>query len=102
MQLLKNNFSGYYKDFVVSKNPGIIIENFVMDVADDSKADTETTYQFRKIINFYKEKMRGRVNDPKIQKIFDLVGQNLDVLEKKTGTSYGSKTRDKQDDESDE
>lgn len=103
VQLLKNNFNGYYKDFVVSKNPGIIIENFVMDVADGSKADTETTYQFRKIINFYKEKMRGRVNDPKIQKIFDLVGQNLDVLEKKTGTSYGSKTRNnKSDDTSDD
>jgi hypothetical protein len=95
VHLLKNNFGGYYKDFVVSKNPGIIIENFVLDVADDSSADAETTRQFRQIISFYQEKMRGQVKDPKIQKIFDLVGENLNILEKKTGKSYGnSKKRD--------
>lgn len=91
VHLLKNNFNGYYKDFVVSKNPGIIIENFVLDVADDSKADAETTRQFREIINFYQKKMQGQVKDPKIQKIFDLVGENLNILEKKTGKSYGGK-----------
>jgi hypothetical protein len=74
----------------VSKNPGIIIENFVLDVADDSKADAETTRQFRQIINFYKDKMSGQVKDPKIQKIFDLVGENLNILEQKTGKSYNN------------
>lgn len=88
VNLLKNNFGGYYKDFVTSKNPGIIVENFVLDVAEDSKADPETTRQFRRIVQFYQEKMRGQVKDPKIQKIFDLVGENLNLLEKKTGTSH--------------
>jgi hypothetical protein len=97
VQLLKGNFNGYYKDFVVSKNPGIIIENFVLDVAEDSKADAETTRQFRQIINFYQKKMQGQVKDPKIQKIFDLVGENLNILEQKTGKSYGGKSKPETD-----
>lgn len=104
VQLLKSNFNGYYKDFVVSKNPGIIIENFVLDVAEGSKADAETTRQFRQIINFYQKKMQGQVKDPKIQKIFDLVGENLNILEQKTGKSYGGKAKpetDKKDNEGD-
>lgn len=86
--LLSTNFSGYYKDFVTSKNPGIIVENFVLDVASDSKADRETTMQFKRIVAFYRKKMQGNIKDPKIQKIFDLVGENLNILEKKTGQSY--------------
>jgi len=94
VSMLKDNFGGYYKDFVVSKNPGIIVENFVLDVAEDSKADRETTAQFKRIVNFYRKKMQGRVKDPKIQKIFDMVGQNLEVLEQKTGRKYGRNSED--------
>lgn len=99
VQMLKNNFSGYYKDFVISKNPGIIVENFVLDVAEGSKADPETTRQFRRIVQFYQEKMRGQVKDPKIQKIFDLVGENLNILERKTGVTYDKKDKKDQSDQ---
>jgi len=47
--------------------------------------------------------MQGQVKDPKIQKIFDMVGENLNILEQKTGKSYGGKTKsetDKKEDES--
>jgi hypothetical protein len=102
VHLLKNNFGGYYRDFVVSQNPGIIIENFILDVSNDSRADLETTRQFRKIINFYQEKMRGQIKDPKIQKIFDMVGDNLNILEQKTGKKYNDKKPNDEQDESDE
>lgn len=92
VNLLRDNFGGYYKDFITSQNPGIIVENFVLDVAKDSKANFKVTQQFKQIIAFYKKRMQGQIKDPKIKRIFDLVGANLDVLEKKT-----SKTKAKGD-----
>ena len=82
--LLKGNFGEYYKDFISSQNPGIIVEHFVSDVAQSSKTDVETTRQFRKIIEFYQKNMQSRITDPKVKKIFKLVGANLDILEEKT------------------
>ena len=32
VELLKDNFQNYYKDFITTKNPTIIIENFILDV----------------------------------------------------------------------
>jgi hypothetical protein len=91
--MLKDNFGGYYKDYVVSKNPGIIIESFVMDVAGGSGADAETNRQFKQIIAFYRQKVQGQKKDPQMEKIFDLLGTNMADLERKTGQSYkGSKT----------
>lgn len=102
VSLLQKNFDGYYKDFIQSQNPGIIIENFVLDVANDAQADAQTTAQFREIIKFYKKNMTAKkINDPKVQKLFSMLGENLDVLERKTGdekqsTKAGNK-KDKKD-----
>lgn len=82
VELLKSNFGEYYKDFVSSKNPGIIIENFVSDVARNSEADASTTRQFREIINFYRKRVQNKIQDPKVKKIFEMVSENLDILEK--------------------
>lgn len=80
--LLKNNFGGYHKDFLESGNPGIIIENFVHDVARDSSADIKTTAQFGKIISFYRNKMGNiKAQKPEIAKIFSMVDENYRKLE---------------------
>lgn len=81
VELLKSNFGEYYKDFISSQNPGIIVEHFVVDVAKGSEADLATTHQFRKIIEFYKGHMQSNIKDPKIKKIFKMVSENLDILE---------------------
>jgi len=95
--LLRNNFDDYYKDFVISQNPGIIIENFVGDVAKNSSADVQTTMQFRKIIQYYKQRMSAaKIDDPKIKKILSMVGSNLDVLEEETGAKKGKKDEEKE------
>lgn len=83
--LLKNNFDGYYKDFIQSQNPGIIIENFVMDVAKNAKTDRIITRQFQKIIQFYRKRAQGHIQNPRIKKIFSMVEQNFSILEKNTG-----------------
>lgn len=102
VHLLRDKFGGYYKDFITSQNPGIIVENFVLDVAKDSKANGKVTRQFRQIIGFYKKRMQGQIQDPKIKRIFDLVGANLNVLEKKTGKKDGINDDNDEDEGSDE
>lgn len=97
VHLLRDKFGGYYKDFITSQNPGIIVENFVLDVAKDSKANSKVTRQFRQIIGFYKKRMQGQISDPKIKRIFDLVGANLNVLEKKTAKRDGEAEEDESD-----
>lgn len=92
VNMLKGNFSGYYKDFVSSGNPGIIIENFVTDVSNDQKADAQTTMQFRTIINFYKQRMKSQVADPNLKRMLKMATDNLAVLEDDGGDE---KTRGK-------
>jgi hypothetical protein len=93
VSLLKDNFGEYYKDFISSQNPGIIVEHFVLDVAKSSNADMATTRQFRDIIAFYKKNMQSRIKDPKVKKIFSMVGSNLDILEDKASKKNSSKVK---------
>lgn len=97
VDLLKNNFGAYYKDFITSQNPGIIVENFVSDVALNSNADIQTTKQFRDIVNFYQRQMQGKVNDPKVKKMMELVGANLSILEEKQDKSRQKKQEKTED-----
>lgn len=95
IDLLKSNFGGYHKDFLESGNPGIIIENFVHDVAANSSTDAKTTVQFGKIINFYRTKMRGiKSQKPEIAKIFSMVDENYRKLEEAQAGEEGSEESD--------
>lgn len=85
--MLEGNFGGYYKDFVQSRNPSTIIENFVVDVSRTQNADAQTTRQFRKIINFYRKATQGKIKDPKMKKVFDALSANFSALEESTGVA---------------
>jgi hypothetical protein len=97
VDLLRGNFDDYYKDFVISQNPGIIIENFVGDVAKNSSADMEVTRQFRQIIKHFKQKMAGKVQDPKVKKLLSMMGKNLDVLDEKAREVRDARSDDDSD-----
>jgi hypothetical protein len=81
VDLLNGNFDGYYKDFVQSQDPTVIMQGFVMDVANQDGVDAKTTFQFRKIISFYQKKTQGKIKDPRVKQIFELLGQNMSILE---------------------
>ena len=81
ISLLEDNFGGYYKDFVLSKNPSTIIESFVLDVSKTNDSDIQTTRQFREIINYYKKATQGKIKDPKVKKIFDMLNSNINIVE---------------------
>ena len=81
--LLEGNFDGYYKDFIQSQNPSTIIESFVIDVSQSGGADAQTTQQFRKIISYYQKATQGKIKDPKIRKVFDMLNDNFNAMEER-------------------
>lgn len=82
--LLQNNFDGYYKDFVASNNPTIIMENFVIDVSKSTNASPKVTAQFRQIIGYYRKIASQQASNPKLQSLFKQVDKNFQELEKNT------------------
>jgi hypothetical protein len=98
--LLKQNFGEYYKDCIVSQNPGVIIENFVIDVSKSSNADPEITRQFRDIVKFYRKNVQSSVKDPKTKKLFSMLGQHMDILD--NAVNPDSKKEKEEEEEEDE
>lgn len=86
--LLEGNFDGYYKDFIQSQNPSTIIESFVIDVSQAGGADPQTTRQFRKIIEYYRKATQGKITDPKVKQLFDMLGDNFNAMEKEHGEQH--------------
>lgn len=99
VHLLKNNFDDYYKDYVASNNPTIIMENFVLDVSQKAKNSPRMAAQFRRIIAHYRKLASQQANNPKLQTLFQQVDKNFQELEKKT---RGVAKSDESDDESNE
>lgn len=95
VSLMKQNFGDYYKNFVVSRNPTSMIEAFIGDVSQNTKADLKTSQQFAKIINFYRTSAQKRgETDPKIKKMLDTVSEYNNILDSKL-----SNKKDKDEDE---
>jgi hypothetical protein len=82
VDLLKGNFDGYYRDYVASSNPTIIMENFVIDVSKSTKSNPTVTAQFRKIIAHYRKLASQQASHPKLQSLFKQVDKNFQELEK--------------------
>lgn len=83
VDILKNNFDGYYKDFLSSNsNAAIIMENFVLDVSKNTKATPKLTTQFRTIIAHYRKIALQTNTDPRLKTLFKHVEKNFSELEK--------------------
>jgi hypothetical protein len=80
VQMLENNFDRYYRDFTQSKNPNVIIEHYVMDVAKSSPNSPELTRQFHTIARHYRN-AQSRAENPAAHKILDLFNQNINQAE---------------------
>lgn len=95
VNLLKGNFNGYYKDYIASNNPAIILENFVMDVSAASESTATLTRQFRVIINHYRKISAQHSNNPKLKNLFHHVDKNFQELaNRETGEAAGEEDDD--------
>ena len=84
VELLENNFKGYYRNSVEAENPSIIIESFIIDVSMSQKANASITGQFRRIIMFMK-KQAANNKDPRVKKLFKILNSQFDLMAQKTG-----------------
>lgn len=82
VDLLKDNFPTYYKDFTESGDQGMIMENFILDVSKTAKADPQTTAQFREIIKFYRKQAQHHVKNPQMKKILKVVEEKFSMIDK--------------------
>lgn len=85
----KDRFGGYYREMIVSKNPNVLMENFLVDLATSDKIKhkgIKLKSQFNKIINLIK----NRANDSNLKKdknlggMFDVLDGYMKVLEDKS------------------
>jgi hypothetical protein len=88
--LFENKMDTYYRDYIQSRNPSTILESFTIDISNTTKTDPQTTRQFRKIISYYQKATQGRVKDPRVNKIFDTLNYNFDIMENSDAKSGGS------------
>lgn len=94
---LKDNFGNYYRDFVTTKNPTIMIEHFILDVAKDSEggSDPETVQQYRRIINYYKKmsamhKQNGTFKgEDKAESLINAINGHLNTIDPDTSNLAG-------------
>ena len=84
VDMLENNFKGYYKSSIESENPSVIIENFILDVSNNNKANASVTAQFRKIIMHMKKQATNH-KDPRVKKLFNILNSQFDLMAEKTG-----------------
>ena len=84
VDMLENNFKGYYKSSIESENPSVIIENFILDVSNNNKANASVTAQFRKII-MHMKKQASNHKDPRVKKLFNILNSQFDLMAEKTG-----------------
>ena len=95
--MLKDNFSDYYKDFRMSGNPTVIMENFVIDVSKSTKANAKIAFQFTKIIRHYRKITATKRQDPRLKVLFQQFDRNLAALSKEEENTAEEEESDDED-----
>jgi hypothetical protein len=92
VELLKDKFSDYYRESMVSRNPDSLVTSFIVDVSNQGGADARLTREFRQIIQYMHEMSQksGKNKDPQVQKIFEMLNSNFSLMEKHTGECKSS------------
>ena len=67
---------------VESNNPNTIMENFIVDVSKGQNMDIRLMREFRVIINFYRKNAKGKINNPRFDKLFNSLDSRMESFEK--------------------
>ncbi len=83
VDMLKNGMSGYYKDFVATGNPLIILENFMQDMSNDLYMDKVTMSQFKRIIFFFRKKAESMPHkSEQLKTVFGTLDKVVGIMDK--------------------
>ncbi len=81
VNLLKDRFGSYYRDFIRTKESTIIFEHFILDVSNTTNVDPQEVAQFRIIIDYYRKIAQQQSNNPKIKAMFEKVEATFKEME---------------------
>jgi hypothetical protein len=81
VKLMEDNFNGYYREAIAVKNPQLIIESFVKDVATTQTKTTGSVMQFHKIIKHLNQRKSGKKRDPKVDQMFDALHKQMSLMD---------------------
>jgi hypothetical protein len=92
LKTLEQNFNNYYKDYVVTNDPTIMIQGFLSDIYQNGKEDPTLVVQLRKIIKYFTDKIKSHQNSnskingmvDKLNSLFKENDMSLNKLIKKT------------------
>lgn len=81
--ILENNFGKYYKDIHQSGDPSMLIQNFVMDVADNVQDDSRLISELRTIVEFHRKQLnKGDANiNPQLKSMFGVVDKAFKAID---------------------
>lgn len=89
VQLLREKFDDYYRDSVASENADMLVMNFIVDVSNQGGANATLAREFRTIIKYMHDvsQKTGKSKDPNVQKIFKMLNNNFNLMEKNSKAS---------------
>lgn len=79
VQLLEKNFKRYYRDSKEANNSNLLMEMFILDVAQTQKADPKVLIEFRTIINYLRKSVNGS-NDPRVKSLIKMLDNNFNLI----------------------
>lgn len=86
--MFKGNFNDYYKQFVITKNPSMILESFIIDVSKSDNVTPGVATEFTRILSFFKKNQSSSLKkDKNASNIMDKLSQNISLLEEIMGKS---------------
>jgi hypothetical protein len=82
VKMMEDNFQKYYRDSIEAKNPSVMIESFMIDIATSKNIESNPNlnFQFKQIFNFLKRKS-SNIKDPKIKKAFEMLKTQFNSLD---------------------
>lgn len=83
VEMLRNRFDGYYRDFISAQDSTIMMQHFILDVSKNTTASPKVAKQFRTIIGYYQSIASSeQIKDPKIKMLFENLNKSLSDFEK--------------------
>jgi hypothetical protein len=101
--VLKKNFSSYYLNFKITKNPAVFIDQYIEGIKEDKgiKEDDKVSRQFKKLVQHYKNKMakaNGLLGAKELGKFGKLVDVSNDLVDVCLGGGDDSDNSDSDED----
>ena len=72
VDLMKTNFSDYFRAFTITKQPSVILEKYANDVEKLTGSDPSTKPQYIKIVQFLRKSIASNAKDSRITKMLDM------------------------------